>query len=675
MFLFIMCLLFSLMSSSSALSSFKQGDILLRQAKTTTITGLSDLEGQTGTEPRKRNEMGPKRYDIRQLLQGYKMYIKRNCMQFRDFVKKVKLKPRSPRLIGNSRYLDQLENLNESELLELLAKLESDLDISEIIPLDIELDNASVDEEDVDDYQQKQEQDASQEVHAEIHTHTHYYLLVPENGTIMQLPALDDQNLTTVQDMLNESMATGTSTPPPFSRPTVALSTTHAMMTSTTIPYSTLTDRVPVDASDFTTPTCQCPSDFENQVAPPKTPYKPAYTNETQDITFTTLRPDSRPASSTVQQTTLPPVDVPTTQQQTSTMTFPPGFPVPDGSDGAFTCGGSSSGATTNFVSPNYPSYSSDSGTCEFYLVLDRGVCQVRVDFVDTDMLDPVNGLCLNQELTIQGTIWPLGVGSFCGKNEGQHFYIEVKQDSVLSFVKFIVSTRTMEAYKWGLWISQLQCNADSHLVAPSGCFQYFVRAQDIISSFNYGGGQYYNNQDYRICILAKQGNCAVKIEATGPFVLEKFFNYKTFPYTRSGVTSTYCVQDYLIIPRGKGLSGSHSHDRFCGGELSSTHGARESEAIYTPITSRLVTLEFHTGTPPGVYYPDHHVGYQLVYTQVRDNCMARVVAANQELLQGVNNLPRQNLVSTVSNSWSSSDTLLNKMMAYYLYPEKPRHL
>eukprot|EP00090_Calanus_glacialis_P015042 TRINITY_DN23916_c0_g1_i1.p1 TRINITY_DN23916_c0_g1~~TRINITY_DN23916_c0_g1_i1.p1 ORF type:complete len:681 (+),score=97.98 TRINITY_DN23916_c0_g1_i1:151-2193(+) len=636
----------------------------------------------------------PKRYKRKHMLQAYKTYTERNCLQFKDFVKKVKFKPRTPKLIENSGYLDHLEELNENELMELLSKLESDLDISELIPLDIEepVDDIE-DTEHPDDYQQNQKQEASQQVHAEIHTHSHYYLLVPENGTIVKLPTLAGQNLTSVQNMLSQSTTTEnltslqnmgqstttTTTETPFSRPTVALSTTQSLMTSTTIPFSTLTDRVPIDMSDFTTPICLCPSTSEDQITHPKNPYRPIYTNETQDVTFTTLRPDSRPATSTVQQTTLPPVEVPTRQPNTipsTTVTYPPGFPVPDDADGAFTCGGSSSGSTTNFVSPNYPNYISETGTCDFYLVLDKSACQVRVDFVDTDMLAPKDGSCIDQELTIQGTIWPLGVQSFCGRNDGQHFYIEVKQDSVLSYLKFTVSTKTRKDFKWGLWITQLRCNDDSNLLAPSGCFQYHFRIQDVITSFNYAGGQYYSNQNYRICILASNGKCAIKIETDGPFMLEKFFNYKTFPYTRSGVSSTYCVRDYILIPGGQGPDGTFSHDRFCGGELSSTHGAMESEAIYSQITSRLVTLEFHSAQRDGVYYTAHHVGFRLIYTQVGDHCSSRKVAASQELLQGVSNLPKQLKSSTpIVTRPSSSDTLLNKMMSYYLHPNEPRHL
>ena len=60
-------------------------------------------------------------------------------------------------------------------------------------------------------------------------------------------------------------------------------------------------------------------------------------------------------------------------------------------------------------------------------MVIDSSVCQIRVDFVDTQLLPPTQGECMEQYLTIKGNIWPLGVEKLCGKNvDGQHFYVEI---------------------------------------------------------------------------------------------------------------------------------------------------------------------------------------------------------------------------------------------------------
>ena len=47
-------------------------------------------------------------------------------------------------------------------------------------------------------------------------------------------------------------------------------------------------------------------------------------------------------------------------------------------------------------------------------------------------------------------------------------------------------------------------------------------------------------------------------------FGLDKFGNYKTSPYWRSGVSSLYCIRDYLRIPDGSesGYGNTITRDR-----------------------------------------------------------------------------------------------------------------
>ena len=201
---------------------------------------------------------------------------------------------------------------------------------------------------------------------------------------------------------------------------------------------------------------------------------------------------------------------------------------------------------------------------------------------------------------------------------------------------------------------------------APTGCFQYHFDTSGLMKSFNYEGGQYLNNQHYRICILASSDACQIEYTSEGEFMLEKWGNYKTVPYTRAGSTSTYCVQDYLSIPGASNSTSAPSSDRFCGGQLNSQysynhhhqssslspppgqlnsqHGARSSQPLVSRVRSRLATLELHTGgsrsspshswslasqdffflfpgTPAGRYYQEHHSpGFRLKFSQTTCN-------------------------------------------------------
>ena len=338
-------------------------------------------------------------------------------------------------------------------------------------------------------------------------------------------------------------------------------------------------------------------------------------------ISLTTSSPQhqSGVSSSTQPQTTLPPVVVPGVPEVSSLPAdLPATIPTPEAKNGVYSCSQSSSGMTTNFINPSYPQYDSEAGSCKFYLILNSNVCQVRVDFVDTDMLAPVEGKCSQQSLTISGSIRPLGVTSFCGKNSDQHFYIETSRTGANSYVEFSVSTQTSSQYKWGLWITQITCDGTRTIQAPTGCFQYYFDTAALIQSYNYDGGQYYTDQHYRMCILTSTAACQISFTTEGAFMLEKWGNFKTNPYTRAGVTPQYCVQDYLQIPGGSSPGGRVTHDRFCGGQLSTSQGARTSEAVVVNVTSPLVTLDLHTGTPAGEYINQHHSpGFRIRYQQL----------------------------------------------------------
>ena len=74
-----------------------------------------------------------------------------------------------------------------------------------------------------------------------------------------------------------------------------------------------------------------------------------------------------------------------------------------------------------NMINPHYPGPDMAAGTCQFRLFKNNpNVCQVRVDFVDTELLTPKNGNCVDQYMTITGTIWPTGTNRICGINPGK---------------------------------------------------------------------------------------------------------------------------------------------------------------------------------------------------------------------------------------------------------------
>ena len=66
---------------------------------------------------------------------------------------------------------------------------------------------------------------------------------------------------------------------------------------------------------------------------------------------------------------------------------------------------------------------------------------KVRIDFVDTSMLSPSNGVCEDQYLTVRGSFWKVGVNRLCGINPDQHFYLHLDKSMSFEHVDFSLTT------------------------------------------------------------------------------------------------------------------------------------------------------------------------------------------------------------------------------------------
>lgn len=166
-------------------------------------------------------------------------------------------------------------------------------------------------------------------------------------------------------------------------------------------------------------------------------------------------------------------------------------------------------------------------------------------------MLLPRHGSCKDQQLAVSGSIVPHPSGvenKFCGWNSDQHckqtnkssrFYQTLKTrlvccavyvqltepDGQDRTVEFTVDTTVADyLYRYSLVVQQIDCRLPNPSQAPRGCFQYFYTGRSgVIKSFNYDGGQYTNNQSYRICVRAIDQSCTLTLSSrSGDFGLSR---------------------------------------------------------------------------------------------------------------------------------------------------------
>ena len=235
---------------------------------------------------------------------------------------------------------------------------------------------------------------------------------------------------------------------------------------------------------------------------------------------------------------------------------------------GVYSCGHQGNDMFVNFINPRYPGPDTAAGTCHFRLLKHSpDICQVRVDFVDTELLSPRNGICNEQYLLVTGTIWPLGFQRLCGINPDQHFYVHLNDVGTFEHVDFAVTTvHSNKPYKFGLWLTQISCKEAPMVQAPGGCSQYHFGNEGVIKTFNFEGVQYLADQNYKICVRSEQGACFIGYAAdTNHFMLQihpiygnSNFNFRNSNNRQSGRPPSArgdedCTFDWLLIPGGRG--------------------------------------------------------------------------------------------------------------------------
>ncbi|CAL8114962.1 unnamed protein product [Orchesella dallaii] len=270
--------------------------------------------------------------------------------------------------------------------------------------------------------------------------------------------------------------------------------------------------------------------------------------------------------------------------------------------------------------------------------------------------MDPVRGECLSQFFIVQGAIWPTGLPPLCGINNDQHFYLHLEPwYTNVSVVDFnLVTVVRGRPYRFGVWLTQIDCSAFNVLKAPEGCTQYFLAENGTIKSFNYEGYRYMNAQNYQICIRPVRGVCGIRYESSpGEFAVKKSVIANKDVMQRSGIGSGVCGWDYILIPEGRSMISSvrrerllfnrrrrpaaapapppqrkraevtTSVDRFCGATFSPIGGDKISKPIYARVRSNLIFLQVRTNPLQeergAVEALNLTSGFRITYKQIKD--------------------------------------------------------
>jgi len=108
---------------------------------------------------------------------------------------------------------------------------------------------------------------------------------------------------------------------------------------------------------------------------------------------------------------------------------------------------------------------------------------------------------------------------TICGKNSGQHMYVEAGETSDKAVIDFTVTN----AATWDIRVTQIKCG--SELLAPTGALQYHMDGMGTAETFNFGGSkQLLQGHDYTICVKPQAGSCGIEwsedVDTTDAFLM-----------------------------------------------------------------------------------------------------------------------------------------------------------
>lgn len=236
------------------------------------------------------------------------------------------------------------------------------------------------------------------------------------------------------------------------------------------------------------------------------------------------------------------------------------------------------------------------------------GPSTTSVYAADPQTLDNVGtGDCTTDQFNVAS---PGAMGSpiICGKNSGQHIFIDSDGSSCHN-VNINVGGTTSTSRQWDIFVTQYTCGQED-LGGPPGCLQYFTGDTGLVKSFNYDPSNtataaaaldtiHLQNQHYQICVRRETGMCYI-CWASWSTTPGSFGIGPADAAGDKGVVAA-CTLDFVFIPHGTtaaiaaittpnlGLA-----NRFCGRHLSTATASTAEETICSRVYPFRIGVHFN---------------------------------------------------------------------------------
>ncbi|XP_059091319.1 uncharacterized protein LOC131886884 isoform X2 [Tigriopus californicus] len=173
-------------------------------------------------------------------------------------------------------------------------------------------------------------------------------------------------------------------------------------------------------------------------------------------------------------------------------------------------CGSTVENNCTYIQNPGYPSFQSSIQTCTYnFGRISDDLCQIRLDFISTQMGVDDTGLCTDS-ITVTS---PTGVNPpvVCGDLSGQHMYLETGNAGNAGSIAFAYAAAGTQRHR--IKVTYLEC--DNLAKAPEFCTQYFTGISGSFQSYAYASEVLLHDQRYRTCFRREQGYCNTDFSTT----------------------------------------------------------------------------------------------------------------------------------------------------------------
>jgi len=277
----------------------------------------------------------------------------------------------------------------------------------------------------------------------------------------------------------------------------------------------------------------------------------------------------------------------------------------------------------TYIQNPSFPSVYADTTSLTYTInKCSDTVCNVRLDFETFTTKGPAAttedaaGNACADTFVVSGTS---GITSptICGKNAGQHIYVEMGQGSTDTATLAFAFTGSSTARTWEIKATQIPCGASYR--PPDGCLQYHTTLSGRFQTFNFAETTTASQvhllaQNYAICIRQEAGYCCIEYSLCSDDASWSIANSGA-----GALQDDMCTEDYVGIDGVSDtcttFAGQYTVGRMCG---------FEGAAATTPISFNVQAIGVVSGAsvcdcvPPFnvQIYTDSTIGIAAILTQ-----------------------------------------------------------